>query len=427
MTRPAEEALEGSGLAGEGRVSDGSEQAAVTAAVLGVDDPVDEPDIGFTLGAAAPVPDIDPATRARQLTHRIARELAAAGPRGWRRLDAVFALTVATEVVHVFFATDESTVRVQPPQSVLGLIREHRALAARLGDGPWWRMLVSLDDSGKLEADYDYGDVPFPDDYLFPAPAYRADLAEYPRTRLPVWLAAYVNHDGRQTRSPRTAFAQAGADRAAEVAATVADNEFPPFPLMWARWAVIAATFVGAESQWGPRVLPSLAWFEGAKRSGSTLYALPGGRAVLSGGVWDAPTLDAVYNAGAPMPRFYAGAPEWVANPVVNPRAANGLLSFCYWWENGHWYRGESPSATELASALPGMWTVETVVDLVSRLVAEQPTEQQRASVASLVSAAEAAAVSRDHLVETFGDTGSFDIDSALYQLTMAGVTVATR
>ncbi|MBF6232666.1 hypothetical protein IU444_21755 [Nocardia farcinica] len=381
----------------------------------------DDPDIGFTLAE-------DPAElaeRAKQLCHRIARGLAAQGPQGWARLDAVFTLTTTTEMVQVFFSDEQRrAVRVQPAPDVLALVRDHRRLSAELGDGPWWRLLLTLHNDGAIEVDFDYGDEPFPDDQLFPPEVYAADLQTYPRASLPVWLAAYVRHGGRQSRPAHVAAAQARADRAAQVRPVRSDTDFPALPVMWGRWAVMAAAFVAAGSQWGPRILPALGFFEGARRSGATLYMVPGGRAVLSGGVWNAPELDAAYNGGADLPRVYSGAPEWVANPVLNPRAGNGLLTFCYWWEAGSWYRGESPAATALADAVPGIWTTDTVVDVVCGLLAEQPTEAQRAAVATLVAAAEVGVVTRDTLVEVFGEGGDFDVDSAFYQLTMAGVAV---
>ncbi|GAA5082014.1 hypothetical protein [Nocardia iowensis] len=383
----------------------------------------EEPDVGFTLLEQPPAADV--AERAKQLGHQMARELAALGPQGWRRLEAVFALTTSAETAFVEYSDDDQrSVQAQPTPEILELAREHRDVSARLSDGPWWRLLMTLTSSGEIEVDYDYGDEPFPEDQLFPAEVYRADLEAYPRQTLPVWLAAYVGHGERQSRPAQLAAAQARADRAAGVRAVLSQHEFPAFPLMSARWAVIAAAFVAAGSQWGPRVLPALGWFEGAKRSGSTLYTLPGGRAVLSGGVWNAPELHATYNEGAPMPALFAGAPEWVANPVLNPRAASGLLSFCYWWEGGRWYRGESPTSDQLAEAVPGVWTADTVVDVVTGLLAEQPTDRQREAVATLVSAAEVGVVTRDTLVDVFGDDGTFDIDSALYQLTLAGVTL---
>jgi hypothetical protein len=192
---------------------------------------------------------------------------------------------------------------------------------------------------------------------------------------------------------------------------------------LWSRWAVLSAAFVAARSARGPRVLPSVAWFEGSSRSGSTLYVLPGGRAVLSGGRWDAPELSAVYNDGKPMPNFYAGAPDWVANPVLNPRAPSGLLTFCYWWENGRWFRGESPTADLFAAAVPGVWTVGTVADIIAGLIEERPNEPVRAAAGVLVSAAEVGVVTRETVTSVFSGEGDrFDLDGAMYQLSLAGL-----
>ncbi|MBH0777600.1 hypothetical protein IT779_15080 [Nocardia sp. NEAU-351] len=379
--------------------------------------------MAFALGEdASPV---GTAERARTLGHGIGRELALLGPPDWVEVEAGFAFTTTAESAVVVF-TDEQRrlVRVQPSDKVLALVREHRHVSAQLGDGPWWRMELALSRAGEIDIDYDYGDEPFPDDQLFAADVYRADLETYPRSSLPVWLAAYVAHGGRQSRRADVAAARARADRASGVRAALSEQDFPAFPVMSARWAVIAAAFVAVRSRWGPRVLPSVRWFEGAKRSGSTLYALPGGRAVLSGGVWNAPELDAMYNRGAPMPELYAGAPDWVADPVLNPRAVTGLLTFCYWWEGGRWYRGASPPASELAVAVPGIWSSETVIDVVTGLVASDPNERQVAAVTTLVSAAEVGVVTRETLVDVFGSAADFDVDSAFYQLVMAGVTL---
>ncbi|MGO4617843.1 hypothetical protein AB4Z47_27780 [Nocardia sp. 2TAF39] len=316
-------------------------------------------------------------------------------------------------------------MRAEPPAAVVELVGEHRGLVAELDGEPWWRLLVRLSAEGEFEVDYDFGDEPFPEGQLFEPEAYRADLEQFPREVLPVWLAAYVGHGGRQARTPQEAAASARADRAGRVWPVLAENEFPDFPEMWARWACISAAFVAAGSDWGPRVLPSMGWFESSRRGGATLYSLPGGRAVLSGGVWESPNLDAAYNDGASMPNFYAGAPEWVANPVLNPRAATGLMSFVYWWEGGRWYRGESPSAEQCATAVPGVWTANTVVGIVAGLAAAPPSAQQRAAAAALVSAAEVGVVTRETVENLFGHDGRFDIDGAMYQLTLAGVVAA--
>lgn len=383
----------------------------------------DEPDVGFTLSEAAPVEDV--AERAKTLMHQVARELAAGGPPGWQRVDAVFALTVAAEVALAVYSDEqERAVRVTPDPAVVALVRDHRQLAAGLEDGPWWRLLFTLTSDGRMEVDYDYGDEPFPDDQLFPPEVYLADLAAFPRDSLPVWLGAYLGHGDRQARPPQVAAAQARADREAGVRAVVCEDELPLFPVMAARWAVLAAAFVAVGSPWGPRLLPSVSWFEGAKRSGCSLYALPGGRAVLSGGVWNAPELAAAYNDRVRLPDLYAGAPEWVAGQVLNHRCTSGLLTFCYWWENGRWYRGESPGPARFAEAMPGVWSAETVADIVSGLLGDDATERRRAAVGALVSAAEAGGVTRDALAGVFDDDERFDVDGAFFQLTMAGVTM---
>jgi hypothetical protein len=360
--------------------------------------------------------------QATQLAHSIARELAAAGPEGWRRLEAIFAITVAGGVTYTLYYDDaDRAARSEPSSDIVELVRMQRELSAQLGDGPWWRMVVQLDVTGQVEVDYDYGDEPFPDDQLLVPDAYLADLQAFPRERVPVWLAAYVGHDNRQWRSPQLAAAQSRIDHEAGITSVRSTDDFPVLPVLWARWATIAAAFVAIGSEWGPRILPALGVFEGSARSGSTLYVLPGGRAVLSGGVWDAAELDAAYNDGEPMPDLYAGAPEWMANQVLNPRAARGMLSFCYWWDGGGWHRGESPTSDKISAAVPGVWSAQTVADVICGVVSSEPSEQQRAAAANLVAAAEAGVVTRDTLGALFDDP-SDDIDSALYQLSLAGL-----
>ncbi|WP_328393378.1 hypothetical protein [Nocardia sp. NBC_00416] len=391
------------------------------------DEKDEPPDIGFSLldgpdGTAEPGEEPGADGRDQALARQIADALGEAGPSGWLQLDAVFALTTTTGVAEVVYSDGERSMRAEPPAPVLAQARKHRALVAELDGGPWWRLLVRLNSEGEFEVDYDYGAEPFPDGQLFEPEAYRTDLAEYPRDTLPVWLAAYIGHRNRQRRTPQDAAAAFRADRDAKVWPNPAENEFPDFPEMWARWACIAAAFVAAGADWGPRVFPSTGWFESSRRGGSTLYSLPGGRAVLSGGVWASPSLDATYNEGAAMPEFFAGAPDWVADPVLNPRSVTGLMSFVYWWEGGRWYRGESPAAEECVTAVPGVWTVNTVVGIVAGLAATQPSIEQRAAAAALVSAAEVGVVTRETVVNLFGDDGRFDLDGAMYQLALAGV-----
>lgn len=399
------------------------------------------PDVGFSLsgsggdGGKTPPPtggedaaaegDQPAESRDRALAREIADALAEAGPEGWQRLDAVFALTTTTGNAYVVYSDGERSMRAEPPGPVLEQVRQHRALVAELEEEPWWRLLIRKTSEGEFDADYDYGDEPFPDEQLFAPEAYRADLEEYPRDVLPVWLGAYISHDGRQQRSPQDAARQARADAAAKVWPLMAENQFPDFPEMWARWACISAAFVAAGSDWGPRVLPSMGWFESSRRGGSTLYRLPGGRAVLSGGVWESPNLDATYNDGLAMPKFFAGAPAWVADPVLNPRSTTGLMSFVYWWEAGRWYRGESPAAEHCATAVPGVWTANTVTDIISGLAGQPAGPEQRAAAASLISAAEVGVVTRETVEGLFDDPERFDIDGAMFQFSIAGLVAS--
>ncbi|WP_194825904.1 hypothetical protein [Nocardia sp. XZ_19_231] len=366
----------------------------------------------------------DAATQMSALSYRIGFELAELGPPGWFRLTASFAMTVTAESAVVVFADERGTsIRVFPAEDVLALVREHRRLSAQRDDEPWWRYLLELTSDGRMEVDYDYGADPFPDGQLFAAPAYRSDLEIYPRPTLPVWLAAYLGHGGRQVRSPRDAAEQARRDSVVgnKAIRSVPDQDFPAFPLIARRWAVLAAAFVAVGSPVGPRISPGVCQFDGAQRSGATLCALPGGRAVLSGGVWNARRLRDSYQDGAPLPDLYAGAPAWVAEPVLNGRAADGLLSFCYWWDDGAWHRGDSPVSDELAPAVPAIWTAQTVIDVVADVVGA--TGDRLHAVAQLVAAAEKGEATRTTLTELFGEDAGFDIDSALFELTMAGAT----
>ncbi|WP_280256843.1 hypothetical protein [Nocardia abscessus] len=348
-----------------------------------------------------------------EASRRIAELLTGLGPQGSHEIQAIFVLTAAAELASVV-ATDEQghPVQIVPPEEVLALVRRHREASAALPEGPWWRYLLVVSGSGEVQTDYDFGDEPFPEDHLFPAEVYRADLEAFPRARLPVWLAAHIGHADRQSRPAETA-------ARAEPGTAVVEDGLPALPVLVARWAVLSAAFVAVGSPWGPRVLPALGLFEGAERSGSSLWIVPGDRAVLSGGVWNDAVLDAVYNAGAPMPDLYAGAPAWVANPLLNPRAGTGLLSFCYWWDRGRWYRGASPAAVDVAQAVPAVWSRENTAAVVAALVEDEPGARVRETALGLVHAAEGGKIERAALAGVFGEC---EIDDAYLQLTMAGV-----
>ncbi|MGW5516806.1 hypothetical protein [Nocardia africana] len=358
-------------------------------------------------------------SEAERLVAEIADGLTEFVPAGWQRLVAWFAMTAVSESASLLVDNGTRTVRCRVPEAVWEAVRRHRALSAGSGDGPWWRLLVSVDREG-TEAFPDYGAEPFPGEQLFAPEAYLADLEAHPRERLPVWLAAYVGRVALPSRPPREAAVAARADRAAGVRAAPVDGELPDLAVLWARWSVLAAVFVAAGSRRGPRVGPSTGVFESAGRCGSTLTLLPGDRAVLSGGVWESPVLDAVYNTGAAAPKLFAGAPDWVTDPVLNPRALTGLLSFCYWWEAGRWYRGESPAMSECAPAVPAVWTVGSVAGVAGQLAAGRAGAAEAA--ADLVVAAQSGAVTRSGLARVFGYDNDVDLDGAMFQFVVAGL-----
>jgi hypothetical protein len=215
-----------------------------------------------------------------------------------------------------------------------------------------------------------------------------------------------------QGRAPGDAVAAARADAAAAVVGVAADD-LPALSVLWARWAVIAAGFAAAAGEFAPQIQPSRASFETAEGNGATLVLLPGDRAVLSGGVateGDAPT------------GLYSGAPAWVADPVLDARAAQGKLTFCFWHDSGRWHRGpDAPTALDADRAVPGVWSTEVSAGIVASLAAQAPDEDLREAAYDLVAEAEFGTVDRDLLAEVFEDP-RFDLDAAWYQLEAAGV-----
>lgn len=379
----------------------------------------------FTLIDDAPRPDPQTAQRderigaqASAMLDPIAQELAVLGPPGWLEFTAVFALTVAAGTADCGFATARGWQPVTVPRSVVELVRAQREVSAQMSAGPWWRLLLTVSNRGELRVDYDYGEQPFPDGQLQPAQNYRDDIAAYPRPRLPVWLAGYLAGPSVQGRTPAQASAAVSPDRAGGRRPTETED-IEPLSDTWARWAVLAAVYTGARSQWGPRISPGLAWYESDARCGSSLFVLPGGRAVLSGGRWNSPLLVAAYQRHEAMPDLYCGAPAWVNDSVLNTRNQNGLLSFCYWWDQGRWWRGAADTFDELDDPLPAIWTAE---ETVAAMVAVVGPGQENACHQLLAAAAEHAAT-RDELAVVFNQFGDPDLDTALNQLSLAGLT----
>lgn len=380
---------------------------------------------GFTTLDDAAARDPEAARRDEQIGEQaaamlepIAQELAMLGPPDWQEFSAVFALTVRAASAQCAFATRQGWQPITVPRSIMELVVAQREKSAHMSAGPWWRLMLTVTQQGRLRADYDYGDQPFPDEQLQPAENYRDDIAAYPRSRLPVWLAGYLAGPAAQGRTPAQASAAVAADQAAGRQPTETED-IEPLPDTWCRWAVLAAIYAGARSQWGPRIAPGVGWYESDARSGSTLYVLPGDRAVLSGGRWDSPLLSAAYEARSPLPDLYCGAPAWVNDAVLNTRNQNGLLSFCYWWADGRWWRGATDTFDELDEPLPVIWTPEESVEAMTAVVGPGVADACR----QLLVNAHGHAVTRADLAAVFGQFADPDLDAALDQLSLAGLT----
>lgn len=357
------------------------------------------------------------AEEASRLLEPIVQQLAQLGPAGWEEFSAEFAFTVSSQIAQLQFTSEDRSGLVPVPQSVAELVSRQREAAARMSAGPWWRLLLTCTNRGEMTVDYDYGDEPFPDDQLVAPEHYLRDLEAYPRSHVPVWLAGYVAGHAAQGRDPRQAAEAEAADAAAGLTA-FATNDIPPLRELWARWAVLSAAYAGVGSGWGPRIYPGYGWYESDRRSGCTLYVLPGDRAVLSGGRWNSELLDVAYNGIEPLPDLYTGAPAWVSDVVLNTRNRNGLLTFCYWWSNGQWYRGGTDTSGELGVPLPPVGTAE---ETVQGMVSQTGPGSEDACEALLTAAVNHNATIAQ-VAAVFADKPDADVDTAVNQLSLAGV-----
>lgn len=357
-------------------------------------------------------------SQASAMVDPIVREIAALGPPGWLEFTTVFALTIRAGSATCGFVTAEGPQPVTVPASIMAQVARQRDVSAQMSAGPWWRLLLKVTNQGQLQISYDYGDQPFPDDQLQPAENYRADIATYPRPQVPIWLAGYMAGPAAQGRTP----AQAAADAVADTAAGrhgVNTDDIEPLPQTFIRWALLAAVYSGARSPWGPRIEAGVAWYESDARSGSTLYLLPAQRAVLSGGRWNSPLLAAAYQRHQPLPDLYRGAPEWVNDTVLNSRNQNGLLSFCYWWTEGQWWRGDTDTFDELDDPLPPIWTPKECIAAMTTVVGSGAEW----ACGQLLAAAEARTVTPELLTAVFAGNPNVDLRAAHDQLRLAGVT----
>jgi hypothetical protein len=357
------------------------------------------------------------AAEASRLLEPIVQQLALLGPPDWERFSAEFALTISAEVARLRFWSGDRSGLVPVPESIAEMVRQQRHVAAQMPAGPWWRLLLTVTNRGEMTVGYDYGDDPFPEDQLLSPEHYQEDLEFYPRPHVPVWLAGYAAGPGVQGRGPQQSSVAAAADAAAGRTA-IATGDIPPLHLVWARWAVLSAAYAGVRSEWGPRIHPGYAWHENDHRSGSTLFVLPGERAVLSGGKWNSVLLEAACNGGEPLPDLYTGAPFWVNDSVLNTRNRNVALTFCFWWENGQWYRGTSDTSGELDAPIPLIWTPERTI----QAMAGQTGPGTESRCESLLIAATDHNATVNDVAAIFTNKPGADIAAAANQLSLAGL-----
>lgn len=366
------------------------------------------------------------------LVNRVVQTLVQRAPSGWQSVHGAFSLAGDAAIAHVLASTPNGEVSIPVEANVVEQIRAHRR--ATVGpDGPWLRLLFDCDSNGTLRVGFDYGDVELPAEQLLPGDAYMVDFQRYPRSDAPVWMLAHMGNDGQQMRSAADA-ARAGAG--GHVAAV--DEDIPELGPLWSRFAVLAALCRGAGESSGVRIDPAFAAYLG-EGGGSVLARLPGNRAVLSGGRDDSPLLSAAYKGVIGWPDLYRGAPVWLHNLYLDPRAAAGRLSFCYWWDGRQWYRADLAAAEplrgadppwspveEIARGVPGIWTAASTADQVGRIVERVGafTDDTVDAAVALVRAAQGAAVSWADLQGLFprGVPEVFDLAEAAAQLDAAGL-----
>lgn len=397
----------------ESRGADPARRAAESLAAAGIDVAVESPTNGD-----------DP----RELVDRAVQIIAQSVPPGWRSVHGVFSMAGGQEIAKAVAVTSDGAVGVVVAVAAAELIRRHRQLTAG-PQGPWLRLLFDLDATGAVKVGFDYGEAePIPADQLLPSEAYLRDFEEFPRADAPVWLLAYMGNEGQQLRSP----AQARAGVTTAVDARRADDEVPALDLAWARMALVAAMGRGAGAPVGLRVDPAFEVYQGIN-GGCTLARLPGDRAVLSGGRADSRLLSAAYKGEMPWPDLYRGAPPWLDSLYLDPRAANGLLSFCYWWDGRGWWRADLPGIdswspiAELQAGVPGIWTSESTATLLTGLMTEigvELVDRNAYAATDLVRAAEVRIVSGRYVNRLFVDgvPGGFDVSEVIACLDAADV-----
>jgi hypothetical protein len=376
---------------------------------------------------------VAPAEDPRALVEQIVQVLAEHAPADFTAVHAVFSMAGGKEIVDAVADTPGGVVALPVTLGAMERARAHRELT--VGEqGPWLRLLLDVDRDGTLQVGFDYGDTVIPAEHLLPGEAYLADFESYPHADVALWLMAHMGDEGEQMRTAAQA-AEADAEDRVDMGAAPrrVDDEIAPLPDLWSRMAALASVCRGLDAAVGPRTDAAFCLYRG-DRGGCTLARLPDGRAVLSGGADDSALLTAAYRGEIGFPELYRGAPRWVHNLYLDPRAGAGRLSFCYWWEGGHWHRAdiaETPeqwsAADEVACGMPDVSTVASTGDAVVAVLASAGvavTDEMASAAGEFVRAAEARVSSQRYLDGLFPDgaPAGFDVAEALAQLDAAGV-----
>lgn len=373
----------------------------------------------------------------RELVKRYVETVARNCPPDWEMLHGTISMAGDAEIAQLVVSTPGGNKEIRTSAAALDPIRMHRSLTAD-EQGPWLRLLFDCDRAGNLTVAFDYGDIEIQPDQLLPGEAYLQDLKNFPRQNVPVWLLAHIGNEGKQMRSAAIAWQDAG-----YVGEEVfnADGELPALPVLWARLAVLTAVSRGVRAPVHLRCNPAFEFYI-TDNGGCTLAMLPGDRAVLSGGSASSRLLSTAYKGFIPWPNLYRGAPAWVHDLYLDPRAGRGMLSFCYWWDGTNWWRSALPETSnltidpspwtiteEIREAVPGVWTAESTAALVNVVLATGEVDRTDLgpdpdAAIRLVRAADDHAVSEADLRALFvEDTpAQFDIAEAVAQLDAAAI-----
>ena len=99
-------------------------------------------------------------------------------------------------------------------------------------------------------------------------------------------------------------------------------------------------------------------------------------------------------------------------------RNRDGLVSFCFWWANGQWYRGATDTSGELSGPIPPLQTLDETV----RAMTSQTGPGTANQCNSLLTAATKHNATPADVAAIFTTKSDADVDTATNQLSLAGL-----